>query len=198
MAGSRVDEAGGHLADEDLIQAGLVTADAGVDLIRASALRFGQQLGIRKERPRHRHHVGIAARYHIVRHLRVVNAVGGDQRNRHFAFQLARHPAECRARHRCGDGRNTGFVPANPGVNEGGTSGFNRLRQLHGFVERPAALHQVEHRQAEDDNKICSCSFAHRAHNFNGKAHAANIVAAPFVLALVSAGGKEFVDQITF
>ncbi len=61
MAGAWVNQAGGDLPDEDLIQTGLITADAGVDLIRASALRFRQQLGIGEERARHRDHVGIAA-----------------------------------------------------------------------------------------------------------------------------------------
>jgi hypothetical protein len=35
MAGARVDQTRGDFADEDLIQTGLVAADAGVDLIRA-------------------------------------------------------------------------------------------------------------------------------------------------------------------
>ena len=61
MAGARVNQARGDLADEDLIQTGLVTADAGVDLVRTAALRFGEQFGIGQERARHRHHVGVAA-----------------------------------------------------------------------------------------------------------------------------------------
>ena len=198
MAGARVDEAGGDLPDEDLIQTGLITADAGVDLIRAAALRFGEQLGIGQERARHRDHVGIAARNHIVRHLRIVNAVGGDQRNGHFAFQPARYPAERRARHRRGDGRDARLVPADAGVDNRGARGFYRLRQLHGFVKRPAALHQVEHRQAEDDDKVRTRTFTYRAHHLHGKAHPAGIVAAPFVVALVGAGGEELVNQVAF
>ena len=161
-------------------------------------MRFGQQLGIGQERARHRDHVGIAARNHIVRHLRIVNAVGGDQRNGHFAFQPARYPAERRARHRRGDGRDARLVPADAGVDNGGPRGFYRLRQLHGFVKRPAALHQVEHRQAEDDDKVRTRTFTYRAHHLHGKAHPAGIVAAPFVVALVGAGGEELVNQVAF
>ena len=198
MAGAGVNEAGGDFASEDLIQTGLVTADAGVDLIRTAALRFGEQLGIREERTRHRDHIGVAAGDHIVRHLRVVNAVRCYQRNGDFAFQLARYPAERRTRHRRGDGGDARFVPANPGVDNGGTGGFNCLRQLHGFVEGAAAFHQVEHRQAEDDNKIRTRTFTHRAHHLHGKTHAAGIVATPFVVALVGACGEKFVNQIAF
>lgn len=61
MAGAGVNEAGGDFADEDLVQTRLVTADAGVDLIRTTALRFGEQFGIREERTRHRDHIGVAA-----------------------------------------------------------------------------------------------------------------------------------------
>ena len=89
-------------------------------------------------------------------------------------------------------------MPANPCVDNGGTGGFNRLRQLHGFVERAAAFHQVEHRQAENDNKVCARTFAHRAHYLHGKAHPAGVVAAPFVIALVGAGREELVDQVAF
>ena len=53
MAGSRVDQAGGHFPGEDLIQAGLVAADTGVDLIGAPALRFGKEFAIGKKRARH-------------------------------------------------------------------------------------------------------------------------------------------------
>ena len=196
MAGAGIHQAGGDLADEDLIQTRLVTADTGVDLIRTAALRFGEQFGIREERTRHRHHIGVAAGDHIVRHLRIVNAVSGHQRNGDFAFQLARYPAERRTRHRRGDGGDARFVPANPGVDNGGTGGFNRLRQLHGFVEGAAAFHQVEHRQAEDDNKIRTRTFTHRTHHLHGKTHAAGIVTTPFVVALVGARGEKFVDQI--
>ena len=87
-------------------------------------------------------------------------------------------------------------MPANPGIDEGGTGGFNRLRQLDGLVKRPAAFHQIQHRQAEDDNKVSARTFAHGAYHFDGKAHTSRIIAAPFVVTLVSAGGEEFVNQI--
>ncbi len=198
VAGTRVDQAGGDFADEDLIQTGLVAADTGVDLIRTAALRFGEDLRIGEERPRHRHHIGIASGDHILRHPGIVNAVGGHQRDRHFAFQPARHPAERRARHRGGDGRDPRLMPADPGVDDGCACGFNGLRQLDGFLKGAAALHQVEHRQAEDNNKVAPGAFPHRAYHFDRKAHPPGIVPAPFVIALVGTRGEEFVDQIAF
>ncbi len=89
-------------------------------------------------------------------------------------------------------------MPADPGVNNGCACGFNGLRQLDGLLKGAAAFHQVEHRQTIDNNKIAADTFTHRAHHFYRKAHPAGIVAAPFVLALVSARGEKFVNQITF
>ncbi|MNZ90434.1 hypothetical protein D3C78_1093970 [compost metagenome] len=198
VAGARVDQTRGHFADENLIQTGLITANAGIDLISAIALRFGQQFGIGEEGTRHRHHIRIAIRQHIVCDLRIVNAVGRHQRNRHFAFQLARHPAKRRARYGGGDGRNTRFVPADAGINDRCPRRFDRLRQLYGFVKRAAAFHQIDHRQAEYDNKICSDARAYGTHHVDGKAHSARIITTPFVVALVSACRQEFVNQITF
>ncbi len=53
MAGARVDETRGDFAHEDLIQTGLVAAYTGVDLIRATALRFREDLRIGEEWPCH-------------------------------------------------------------------------------------------------------------------------------------------------
>ncbi len=40
MAGAWIHQTRGDFADEDLIQAGLVATDTGIDFIRPSALRF--------------------------------------------------------------------------------------------------------------------------------------------------------------
>ena len=53
MAGARVDQARGDLAGEDPIEAGLVAADAGIDLFRPSALCFGEKFAVGEERAGH-------------------------------------------------------------------------------------------------------------------------------------------------
>ena len=60
VRGARVDEAGGLLVDEDVVQTGLVAADARVDLVRALLHRLLHEVRVRQERTRHAHHVRLA------------------------------------------------------------------------------------------------------------------------------------------
>ena len=53
VAGPRIDQTRGHFTGKDLIQAGLVTADTGIDLIGAPALSFGKELAVGQKRPGH-------------------------------------------------------------------------------------------------------------------------------------------------
>ena len=142
--------------------------------------------------------VGIAAGENILRDLRIVNAVGGDQRDRHRALQLASDPAESSARYRRGDGRNARFVPADPGVDDGRSRRFNRFGQFSDFRQRAAVVDQIEHRQTVDDNEIVTGALSHGLDHFNGESHTARVIAAPLIAALVSARGEEFVNQIAF
>ena len=89
-------------------------------------------------------------------------------------------------------------MPADPGIDDCRTCGFNGFCQQDGFIEGAAVVHEIEHRQAVDDNKIFSYALAYRAHHFHGKTHAVGVVAAPLVIALVGTGGQKFVDQISF
>ncbi len=117
VTGARVHQTGGHFADKDPIQTGLITTDTGVDLICASGLRFSQEFGIGKEGTRHRHHIGIAARQDRLGDQRIVNAIGRDQRNRHMPFEFLRHPAKGTTRYWRGDGRDSRLMPADAGIN---------------------------------------------------------------------------------
>ena len=115
-----------------------------------------------------------------------------------MTFQLARHPAKRSARYRRGDGRDPCFVPADPGVDDRSTSCLNGFRQLDGFVKRAAIFHQVEHRQAKDNNKVVTGTLANGPYHLDGKSHAVGVIAAPLVSPLVGAQGEKFVDQIAF
>ena len=120
VAGARIDEAGGDLAREDLVETRLVAGDAGVDLVGAARRRLVDELRIREERPRHRHHVAVAASENRFGHRRVVDTVGGDERKPDLAFEPPRHPGERRARHHRRDGRHARLMPADAGVDDRG------------------------------------------------------------------------------
>lgn len=97
---------------------------------------------------------------------------------------------------RRGDGRNTRFVPANPGVDDGRSRRFNRFGQFSDFRQRAAVVDQIEHRQTVNDNEIVVSALAHRLNHLYGETHAPGIIAAPLVVALVGARGEKFVNQI--
>ena len=145
MAGARVDQARGDLAGEDPIEAGLVAADAGIDLFRPSALCFGEKFAVGEERAGHRYHIGVSASQDRFRHIGIVNPVGGDQRDRHRAFQLTGDPAKGAARYRCGDGGNTRLVPADAGIDNRCPCGLNGFCQIGDFRQGAAAADKVKH-----------------------------------------------------
>ena len=77
MTGARVHQAGRDLAAEGVVQAGLVAADAGVDLIGLAGGGLGHELGVGQEGARHAHYVGVALGQHGFGHVGRVDAVGG-------------------------------------------------------------------------------------------------------------------------
>ncbi len=198
VAGTRVHQARGDLAAEGVIQASLVAADAGVDLIGTAGRRLVDELGVGQQRTRHGHHVGAAFGQDLLAHFRRVDAVGRDQRDLDLALHLLRHPGKGTARHAGGNGRDAGFVPTDAGVDDGGASGFHRLSQLHHFVKGRAAFHQVQHGQAVDDDEVRAHTLTGAAHDLHREAHAVLVRAAPLVVTLVGARGDEFVDQVAF
>ena len=198
MAGARVDQTRGDFTGEDPIEAGLVAANTDIDLIRPPALCFREKFAVGEERAGHRYHVGVSAGQDRLRHGGIVNPVGGDQRDRHRAFQLAGDPAKRAARYRSGDGGNARLVPADAGIDNRGPGGLNRFRQRGDLRQGAAAADQVEHRQAVDNNKIAARALPHGSDHLYGKTHASGVVAAPQVVAQVGARGKKFVNQIAF
>ena len=192
----RVDEARCDLPGEDVIEARLVAADARVDFVGAIFRCLVDELRIGQERPRHRHHVGIAARKNRFARGRVVDPVGRDERDVHRTFQPPGHPRKGRSRHHRANGRNARLVPADAGVDDRSTRDFDDLGQLHDFIPGAAAFHQVEHRQPVDDDEFRPDSFARAAHDLHREAHAMLEGAAPFVVAVVGLGRHELVDEV--
>jgi hypothetical protein len=89
-------------------------------------------------------------------------------------------------------------MPADAGVDEGGAGRFDRLGQSHDFIPGAAALDQIEHRQAENDDEVEPGRRPHASHRLGGKAAAVLEAAAPAILAQIGLLGDELVDQVTF
>ncbi|MNV37256.1 hypothetical protein D3C71_1287690 [compost metagenome] len=99
MRGARVDQTGRALVDEDVIQAGLVAGNAGVDGFRLAGACLGRPLRIGQQRARQRHHVGMAVGQHAFGDVGHVDAVHRDHRHVHVRAQFGGDAGECRTRH---------------------------------------------------------------------------------------------------
>ncbi len=89
-------------------------------------------------------------------------------------------------------------MPADPGIDDRRPRGFDSLGETYGFIKSTAVVHQVEHRQAVDNNKVFPNALAYGAHHFYREAHAVVVAAAPLIVALVGACGEKFVNQVAF
>jgi hypothetical protein len=87
-------------------------------------------------------------------------------------------------------------VPADAGIDDVGAGLLDGLRHGHHLVPGAAALDQVEHRQAEDDDELGADAGAHGADHFEAEAHAVFQAAAPAVVAVVGVRHEELVDQV--
>lgn len=196
VAGARVDEAGGDLAAERVVQAGLVAADAGVDRFRALGLGLGHEVRVGEQGPREGHHVGAAVGEQLLGDLGGVDAVRGDERDGDLAHDLLGDEGVRAARHRRRDGRDAGLVPADAGVDDGGAGGLDLLGELHDLFEGGAAGHEVDHREPVDEDEVRADALADAADDLDGEADAVLVRAAPAVGAPVRRGDDELVDQV--
>ena len=154
-------------------------------------MRIGQK------RARHRDHVRIARGKYVFGKLGCVDPVRGDHRDRHGRFHVGCRLAPGTARHRIGDRRHAGLVPADAGVQNIRTCGLDLAGQCGNFIGGRAALDQIGRRNPVDDQKVGAATFAHRAHDLDRESVAVRGAAAPVVLALVGMGDGEFVDQVS-
>jgi hypothetical protein len=148
VAGARVDEAGGDLQLEGVVEAGLVAGDAGDDGMRPAGAGLRDEFRIGEERPGHRDHVGAALGEHRLGHLRRVDPVRGDERDRDRAHQLPRHPGEGGAGDGGGDGRDARLVPADAGVDQGGARRRDRAGEGHDSSQLwPSGIRSISDRR---------------------------------------------------
>ncbi|MNN25101.1 hypothetical protein D3C81_1385570 [compost metagenome] len=99
MCGARIDQAGRALVDEDVIQAGLVAGNAGVDGFRLAGACLGRPLWVGQQWACQRHHVGMAVGQHAFGDVGHVDAVHRDHRHVHVRAQFGGDAGECRTRH---------------------------------------------------------------------------------------------------
>ena len=176
----------------------MVAGEANIDSRAVAGPGLVGEIRIGEERPRHRHHVRVAARDDVLCELRRVDAVGGDHRDLHGFFQPPRRPGEPAARHGVRDGRDARFVPAHAGIEDIGAGGLDPAREQHDFIARQAAFDQVEHRDAVLQDEVRAAALAHATHDLDRKAHAVLDRPAPFIAALVGAQAQELRDQVAF
>ncbi len=198
MARPRVHQATGELAAEGMVEAGLVAANAGIDFIRPASGSLVDEIRIRQERSRHGNHIGVTVSEDLLSHFRRIDTIGGDQGNTYRTAQLGRDLAERRPGNLGGNGGNACLMPADTGVDDRRAGLFDGLGQLDDFLPGAAALHQVEHRQAKNDDEVRSYRLAHPSYDFHRQAHAVLIAAAPTVGPVVGVGRQELVNEIPF
>ena len=185
MASSGVDQTGTNLAFKDMIQAGLIASDTGIDFIRSVFGSFFYEFGICQKRTGHRYHIGIASGQHIFCNFRGVDTVAGHQREGYIASELGGDPGEGRPGHNCCDGWNSGLMPANAGIDDGCASLFYFSSQDNDFIPRAAVFHQIQHGEPINDNKIGTHFLTHTSDNFDREADSIFKAAAPTVGSLV-------------
>ena len=181
-----------------MVQTGLVTGNAGVDFVATALLGLANKLAIRQQRPGHGHHVRLARRQNLFAFLRGVDSIGRAHRDIHFAIELGGDIGKAATGHRGNNGGHPGFMPANPGIDDGGSCPLNGLAQCHNLFPGLATLDQVQHGQPVDNDEFRPNSFAHTADNLHGQAHTVLVRATPLVRSLVGPLTQKLVDEIAF
>ena len=143
VARTRIDQAARHFLREDVVEAGLIAANTDIDLVAAALCRLVDEFRVGEEGPRHRHHVRTTIGQHLFGHLGHVDAVGRDDWNANFWFELLREPRPCCARYAGRDGRHPRLVPADTGVDDRGAGLFDGLGELHHLAPHTPARHQI-------------------------------------------------------
>ncbi len=198
ITGTGVHQAAGQLAREGVIQTGLITTDAGVDFVRPVFRRFQHQLCVGQKRPRHGHHIRLTGRQHLLGNIGHIDSVGRHQRYGHFPLHAGSHFGEGCARHRCGDRRHPGFMPADAGIDNGSAGLFDSFGELHDFIPGTAFFDQVQHRQPVDDDKLGPHPLPHTADDFDGQPDAVLVATAPAICALIGAFHNKLINEVAF
>ena len=181
-----------------MIETRLIAGDAGID--DGSIVRSGlaDPLRVRQERPRHRHHVGMALGQHRLGNLGHVDAIGGDQRQAELLLHALGQPREDSARHAGDDGRHTRLMPADAGIDQARPCRLDGLAERDHFLPGAALIDQIQHREAIDDQEVLTQRGANAGDDLHRQADAILEAATILILALIGAPTDELVDEIAF
>jgi hypothetical protein len=158
---------------------------------------LAHEVRVGQEGARHRHHVGHALGQHLLGHLGRVDAVGGHQRDAGtlpLSFCVTQANA-ARGTLVAMVGMRASCQPM-PVFRMVTPACLERLRQLHHLVQRGAALDQVEHRQAEDQDEVRPTRSRVRRTISSGKRMRFSKLPPQRRRAGWSARGDELVDQV--
>lgn len=137
----------------------------------------------------------VSEHYQLLSHIRHVDAVGSNQRDGDLAFQLGGHPGEGCSRHHRGNGGDARLMPANAGVDNGGTGLFHLFPELDNFLPARAVPNQVQHTKSIYDDKVRPTRLAYRPDNFCWEADAVLVRATPLVRTLIGMLHNELQTQ---
>ena len=87
-------------------------------------------------------------------------------------------------------------MPADAGIDDGGTGLFNRQSKLNDLFVAATAFNQIQHGKAVDNDKVSTDGFTHPSNGFQSKADTLVIFTPPAIIALVGACGNKLVNQI--
>jgi hypothetical protein len=89
-------------------------------------------------------------------------------------------------------------VPADAGIDQRGAGLLHRLRLRDDLIPVVAVGHEVQHRQAVDDDEFRPRGLADPADDLDGDPITVGRISAPLVGSPVDARSREFVDEVTF
>ena len=139
MTSARIDQAAGQTTTEYVVQACLITGDAGVDLIGSSLLGLLHKKRIRQKgramdtisaSPRANTSSAISG---VLIRLEVITGIDNPLRN------FGSHPGKGRSRHFSSYCGNTRFMPTDTGVDDGRPGLFYCLPKLENFLIRTSS-----------------------------------------------------------
>jgi len=179
----------------DLAQAA-GTGDAGDDFIRSSLPGLVGQLWVGQEGPGHADEVCLAGGQDLLGGERIVDPVGGDDRDAHDAADRPGQMGETTLGHGGGDGGYGGFVPARVGVDEIHPRFFQCPGDRYGLGDGVPPGHLFVEVQADPHGEILADGRPDGGDYLPDDPQPVFQAAAVFILPEVGEGGEEAIQEV--